>query len=69
MGCVWGLLVHALPFSAGSALERREAMLAFLAFGGIGSILFWGFQVPKEVQLPIAKGPQSPPTPGPRGKI
>jgi len=51
---------------AGSALARREAMLAFLAMGGTGAILTWGAIIPKGVALPIAVGAQAPPTPGPR---
>eukprot|EP01024_Parvocaulis_polyphysoides_P053820 TRINITY_DN5389_c0_g2_i1.p1 TRINITY_DN5389_c0_g2~~TRINITY_DN5389_c0_g2_i1.p1 ORF type:complete len:139 (+),score=31.66 TRINITY_DN5389_c0_g2_i1:87-503(+) len=50
---------------AGSALDRRESIFAFLAIGGPASLLFWGGKGSKSLKLPIAKGPQ---TSGENGK-
>ncbi|KAK3289753.1 hypothetical protein CYMTET_2820 [Cymbomonas tetramitiformis] len=54
---------------AAEPLNRREAMLAFLAIGGTGSILVWGAKGSKDGLLPITKGPQEPSPLGPRGKL
>jgi len=54
---------------AADGLARREAMLGFLAIGGIGAVLVWGGKGSKDALLPITKGPQTAGEPGPRGKL
>merc|ERR1711966_224438 len=54
---------------AADGLARREAMLGFLAIGGVGSILVWGAKGSKDALLPITKGPQQKAELGPRGKL
>eukprot|EP01025_Chloroclados_australasicus_P059780 TRINITY_DN757_c1_g1_i1.p3 TRINITY_DN757_c1_g1~~TRINITY_DN757_c1_g1_i1.p3 ORF type:complete len:138 (+),score=19.50 TRINITY_DN757_c1_g1_i1:636-1049(+) len=44
---------------AGSAVNRRESIFAFLAIGGAGSLLVWGGKGSKDIALPITKGPQT----------
>jgi len=50
---------------AGDAISRRDALRGFIALGGIGGILTWGYKGSKDAQLPITKGPQ---TSGENGK-
>ncbi|XP_064994456.1 photosystem I reaction center subunit VI, chloroplastic-like isoform X2 [Musa acuminata AAA Group] len=47
---------------------KRGLLLKFLLLGGGFSIAYLGSTASGDI-LPIKKGPQLPPTPGPRGKI
>lgn len=47
---------------------KRGLLLKFLLLGGGSTIAYLGATSSGDV-LPIKKGPQLPPTPGPRGKI
>ena len=48
-------------------LQRREALLGFIALGGGSAILAWGALGSKQAELPITKGPapKAPPPPAP----
>eukprot|EP01023_Acetabularia_acetabulum_P021728 TRINITY_DN2146_c0_g1_i1.p4 TRINITY_DN2146_c0_g1~~TRINITY_DN2146_c0_g1_i1.p4 ORF type:complete len:138 (-),score=40.82 TRINITY_DN2146_c0_g1_i1:139-552(-) len=50
---------------AGSAVNRRESVFAFLAIGGPAALLVWGGKGSKDIDLPITMGPQ---TSGENGK-
>ncbi|XP_021298635.1 photosystem I reaction center subunit VI, chloroplastic [Herrania umbratica] len=47
---------------------KRGLLLKFLILGGASLLLFVSATAPDDL-LPIKKGPQLPPKPGPRGKI
>ncbi|CAL9072117.1 Photosystem I reaction center subunit VI [Musa troglodytarum] len=47
---------------------KRGLLLKFLLLGGGSTIAYLGATASGDI-LPIKKGPQLPPTPGPRGKI
>lgn len=65
--CIWDLQskffeTFAAPFT------KRGLLLKFLLLGG-GSVLAYVSATASDDYLPIKKGPQLPPQPGPRGKI
>eukprot|EP00245_Coleochaete_scutata_P003249 TRINITY_DN1473_c0_g1_i2.p1 TRINITY_DN1473_c0_g1~~TRINITY_DN1473_c0_g1_i2.p1 ORF type:complete len:136 (-),score=40.39 TRINITY_DN1473_c0_g1_i2:528-935(-) len=53
---------------ATSAYKKRDFLYKFLLLGGASHIAAFSYSFSKDV-LAIGKGPQNPPTPGPRGKI
>eukprot|EP01024_Parvocaulis_polyphysoides_P073933 TRINITY_DN95381_c0_g1_i1.p2 TRINITY_DN95381_c0_g1~~TRINITY_DN95381_c0_g1_i1.p2 ORF type:complete len:138 (-),score=26.24 TRINITY_DN95381_c0_g1_i1:180-593(-) len=54
---------------AGSAVNRRESIFAFLAIGGPAALLVWGGKGTKDISLPIANGPQTSGESGKGGKF
>ena len=65
--CIWDLQskffeTFAAPFT------KRGILLKFLLLGG-GSVLAYVSSTASSDYLPIKKGPQLPPKPGPGGKI
>eukprot|EP01018_Ginkgo_biloba_P029880 Gb_06981 [translate_table: standard] len=52
----------------GGAFTKRGLLLKFLVLGGGGALAYLSATATGDI-LPIKKGPQQPPVPGPRGKI
>ena len=49
------------------AFTKRGILLKFLVLGGAGTLGYFGATTGQDL-LPIKRGPQGPPTPGPNGK-
>uniref|UniRef100_A0A7S5CEE2 Photosystem I subunit H n=1 Tax=Mesostigma viride TaxID=41882 RepID=A0A7S5CEE2_MESVI len=54
---------------AAGDLTRRESILTFVTYAGVGAIALFGAKGAKDAKLPITVGPQKPAAMGPRGRL